>query len=77
MNDARDESARGKAPPLALQGLPETERTLLIVDDDVPLCQRRPKPAQQRSSSAIGEQRAAPLAFACIQSKQLRVKLIG
>src|ERR1700691_2077923 len=48
MNDAKDESARGKAPPLALQGLPETERTLLIVDDDVPLCQRLRRAMERR-----------------------------
>ena len=41
MNDPRDESSRGpRTPSPLLHGLPEAERTLLIVDDDQPLCQR-------------------------------------
>src|SRR5260370_18564151 len=37
------------APPSAgLQGLPESERTLLIVDDDAPLCQRLARAMERR-----------------------------
>ena len=32
----------------ALQGLPESERTLLIVDDDAPLCQRLARAMERR-----------------------------
>jgi hypothetical protein len=35
-----------EAPPL--QGLPEAERTLLIVDDDAPLCQRLARAMERR-----------------------------
>ena len=31
-----------------LQGLPESERTLLIVDDDAPLCQRLARAMERR-----------------------------
>jgi two-component system response regulator RegA len=34
--------------PTELQGLPETERTLLIVDDDAPLCQRLARAMERR-----------------------------
>ncbi len=35
-------------PAAALQGLPEGERTLLIVDDDAPLCQRLARAMERR-----------------------------
>jgi two-component system response regulator RegA len=34
--------------PLSLQGLSETDRSLLIVDDDVPLCQRLARAMERR-----------------------------
>src|SRR5262252_9913557 len=34
--------------PTELQGLPESERTLLIVDDDAPLCQRLVRAMERR-----------------------------
>ena len=39
--------ARRLEPP-PLQGLPESERTLLIVDDDAPLCQRLARAMERR-----------------------------
>src|SRR5208282_2343913 len=49
MNDPRDESSRGpRAPSPQLHGLPEAERTLLIVDDDQPLCQRLGRAMERR-----------------------------
>jgi two-component system response regulator RegA len=43
-------AARGQAvqDPVTLEGLPEGERTLLIVDDDVPLCQRLARAMERR-----------------------------
>ena len=39
---------RHEARLRALQGLPESERTLLIVDDDAPLCQRLARAMERR-----------------------------
>jgi two-component system response regulator RegA len=39
-------AAEGEAAPL--RGLPESERTLLIVDDDAPLCQRLARAMERR-----------------------------
>jgi two-component system, response regulator RegA len=47
----RPVSADGLAVPL--QGLPEAERTLLIVDDDAPLCQRLAR-AMERRGFVVG-----------------------
>jgi two-component system response regulator RegA len=48
---ALDEGAT--EPAAALQGLPEAERTLLIVDDDAPLCQRLAR-AMERRGFVVG-----------------------
>ena len=40
--------AAADGPSTALRGLPETERTLLIVDDDAPLCQRLARAMERR-----------------------------
>jgi two-component system response regulator RegA len=37
-----------ESSPIALEGLPEGERTLLIVDDDAPLCQRLARAMEKR-----------------------------
>src|SRR5207302_4257858 len=37
-----------EAEAMPLQGLPESERTLLIVDDDAPLCQRLARAMERR-----------------------------
>ena len=42
----RPATTKAEAPPL--RGLPEAERTLLIVDDDVPLCQRLARAMERR-----------------------------
>jgi two-component system response regulator RegA len=42
----RPKSAEG--PAAALRGLPESERTLLIVDDDAPLCNRLARAMERR-----------------------------
>jgi two-component system response regulator RegA len=63
------------ASALALQRLPEAERTLLIVDDDAPLCQRLARAMERRgfvvatadsvaSGTAAASQR--PFAFAVV-----------
>src|SRR5579863_6748343 len=49
MND--DISQAGTATeilPAALQGLPPSERSLLLVDDDAPLCQRLARAMERR-----------------------------
>src|SRR5579863_3200797 len=48
-NGERNGTDEGAARPIAaLEGLPETERTLLIVDDDAPLCQRLARAMERR-----------------------------
>jgi two-component system response regulator RegA len=37
-----------QSSPIALEGLPEAERTLLIVDDDAPMCQRLARAMEKR-----------------------------
>ena len=46
--DRPGRSAGSESEPLSLQGLPEAERTLLIVDDDEPLCQRLARAMERR-----------------------------
>jgi two-component system response regulator RegA len=41
-------SAAAETTSAALRGLPEAERTLLIVDDDAPLCQRLARAMERR-----------------------------
>jgi two-component system response regulator RegA len=54
-----------EAPPL--RGLPETERTLLIVDDDAPLCQRLARAMERRGFIvATAESVAAGVAAATV-----------
>ena len=62
-----------EAPPL--QGLPESERTLLIVDDDAPLCQRLARAMERRGfivstadgvASGVAAASAHPPAFAVV-----------
>jgi two-component system response regulator RegA len=42
------EAADSERAPIDLQALPESERTLLIVDDDAPLCQRLARAMEKR-----------------------------
>jgi two-component system, response regulator RegA len=46
--DRAARSAGAELEPLSLQDLPESERTLLIVDDDAPLCQRLARAMERR-----------------------------
>lgn len=68
-----DAAATEAAPPL--QGLPESERTLLIVDDDAPLCQRLARAMERRGfvvstadsvAEGIRSATAQPPAFAVV-----------
>jgi len=65
--------AEAEAPPL--RGLPEAERTLLIVDDDAPLCQRLARAMERRGfvvatadsvANGIAAATAHPPAFAVV-----------
>ena len=62
-------------PPAALAGLPEAERTLLIVDDDAPLCQRLARAMERRGfvvetadsvAAGVSAASARPQAFAVV-----------
>jgi two-component system, response regulator RegA len=64
-----------ESSPIALEALPEGERTLLIVDDDAPMCQRLARAMEKRGfvvataeSVAAGTEAAAhrPPAFAVV-----------
>ena len=68
-------SAQPEDQELRLQGLPESERTLLIVDDDTPLCQRLARAMERRGfvvataesvASGIAAATAHPPAFAVV-----------
>lgn len=68
-------SAQPEDQELRLQGLPESERTLLIVDDDMPLCQRLARAMERRGfvvataesvASGIAAATAHPPAFAVV-----------
>jgi two-component system, response regulator RegA len=78
--DASDRAARPAADDVstALSGLPETDRTLLIVDDDAPLCQRLARAMERRgfivvtADSVAGGVRAVseqPPAFAVVDMR--------
>src|SRR3954447_19660727 len=54
-----DHSGRGaetEVDSMSLQDLPEAERTLLIVDDDAPLCQRLARAMERRGFRAAPAQ---------------------
>src|SRR3954467_5614896 len=64
---ANDRVANGAArspgaevEPLSLQDLPESERTLLIVDDDAPLCQRLARAMERRGFVVATAEGVAP-----------------
>src|SRR3954452_7682136 len=69
----RTPGAEGEAAPL--RGLPESDRTLLIVDDDAPLCQRLARAMERRGfvvatadsvASGTAAATAQPPAFAVV-----------
>ncbi|HXR86302.1 MAG TPA: ActR/PrrA/RegA family redox response regulator transcription factor [Stellaceae bacterium] len=75
MNDEQDRSNSDAAAAGALAGQPESERSLLIVDDDEPLCQRLARAMERRgfvvqtADSVAGGTRLAgerPPAFAVV-----------
>jgi two-component system response regulator RegA len=78
MNAIDRPSSRSPAPDdlaASLRGLPETDRTLLIVDDDAPLCQRLARAMERRGfvvataenvASGIAAATAQPPAFAVV-----------
>src|SRR5271154_1999436 len=47
-NDRPNRPSATDALSAGLQGLPESERSLLIVDDDTPLCQRLARAMERR-----------------------------
>jgi two-component system response regulator RegA len=70
-----EEDGFERAQPTALAGLPEHERTLLIVDDDAPLCQRLARAMERRGfvvetadsvAAGIEAARLRPAAFAVV-----------
>jgi two-component system response regulator RegA len=75
-NGQRDGTDEGRGQPIAaLEGLPEAERTLLIVDDDTPLCQRLARAMERRGfvvetaesvAAGIAAATARPPAFAVV-----------
>jgi two-component system, response regulator RegA len=75
-SDDRDDPSGEAAPAVtALDGLPANERTLLIVDDDAPLCQRLARAMERRGfivetaesvSAGIAAATARPAAFAVV-----------
>jgi two-component system, response regulator RegA len=72
----RTHQVRGAEAEMApLHGLPESERTLLIVDDDAPLCQRLARAMERRGfivatadgvSAGVAAATAQPPAFAVV-----------
>jgi two-component system response regulator RegA len=69
----RSDGAEPEATPL--HGLPEAERTLLIVDDDAPLCQRLARAMERRGfvvatadgvAAGVAAATASPPAFAVV-----------
>jgi two-component system, response regulator RegA len=48
MSEGKDDGSEEGVAIAALDGLPEIERTLLIVDDDAPLCQRLARAMERR-----------------------------
>jgi len=75
-DDRRDNAeGAGERTSAALAGLPESERTLLIVDDDAPLCQRLARAMERRGfvvetadgvQAGIAAASARPPAFAVV-----------
>jgi two-component system response regulator RegA len=69
----RSAATEAEAPPL--RGLPESERSLLIVDDDAPLCQRLARAMERRGfvvataesvAAGVAAATAHPPAFAVV-----------
>src|SRR5215472_17630957 len=75
INDTMSPNAGTAALASALDGLPEGDRTLLLVDDDAPLCQRLARAMERRGfvvataesvTSGIAAVNERPPAFAVV-----------
>jgi two-component system response regulator RegA len=75
VSDRSQRGAGSEAEAMPLHGLPESERTLLIVDDDAPLCQRLARAMERRGfvvstadgvAAGIAAATAHPPAFAVV-----------
>ncbi|HVB15547.1 MAG TPA: ActR/PrrA/RegA family redox response regulator transcription factor [Stellaceae bacterium] len=75
VSEASHRTTDAEAEATALRGLPESERTLLIVDDDAPLCQRLARAMERRGfivatadgvASGVAAASAHPPAFAVV-----------
>jgi len=75
VNDRAHRVGGVEAEAAPLQGLPESERTLLIVDDDAPLCQRLARAMERRGfivatadsvATGVAAAAAQPSAFAVV-----------
>src|SRR3954470_21313979 len=73
--DRETRSAETEMEPVSLQNLPDSERTLLIVDDDAPLCQRLARAMERRGfivatgdsvAAGVAAATATPPAFAVV-----------
>ncbi len=74
-SDRTHQTSGSEAEAAPLQGLPESERTLLIVDDDAPLCQRLARAMERRGfvvstadgvAEGVAAATAHPPAFAVV-----------
>src|SRR6516165_3182147 len=77
-NDPPNRSTAADGFSSGLQGLPEGERTLLIVDDDAPLCQRLARAMERRGfvvttadsvAGGIAQASERPPAFAVVDMR--------
>src|SRR5215217_1748545 len=71
----RPQTTTAEAEATPLRGLPESERTLLVVDDDAPLCQRLARAMERRGfivatadsvAAGVAAATAHPPAFAVV-----------
>ena len=78
MSEERDQPASDFAPSEALAGKPDTERTLLVVDDDEPLCQRLARAMERRGfivrtadsvATGVAAATESPPAFAVVDMR--------
>ncbi|HUE18831.1 MAG TPA: ActR/PrrA/RegA family redox response regulator transcription factor [Stellaceae bacterium] len=75
MSESKDEIGRPPVVSPALAGLADADRSLLIVDDDAPLCQRLARAMERRGfivatadsvAAGVASVRAQPAAFAVV-----------
>ena len=75
MTERPDRAPAGEAEAAPLRGLSESDRTLLIVDDDAPLCQRLARAMERRGfvvstaesvAAGVAGAKANPPAFAVV-----------